>query len=98
MELNPEDPVCCCNVGVVLREKGKTLEAMGYFKKALKVDPGYVNGLFNLARAEDELGYKADAVEHYRRYLDTVDRTDPWERDLVKLAVAAVDRLRSGRT
>ena len=40
------------------------------YQKALKIFPGHVDALYNLAVTCEKLGQKDEAVEHYRHYLD----------------------------
>ncbi len=67
--------------------------ALGHFERAYKLDPSPVL-IYNLARAHEEMGHGARAIEHYELYLDrqpdAADRADVERR--IRVMRAILDR------
>ncbi len=69
IEQNPRMALAYNNMGVILLESGKTMEALENFKKALDLKPGDQDILSNSARALAVAGQIDTAVEVQREYL-----------------------------
>ena len=48
-EMAPDNPDLLYNIGVINMEQGNLEEARDAYKKALAIDPGYINALLNLS-------------------------------------------------
>ena len=53
-----------------MREKGRTEEALGHFREAVRLEPGLAIAHYNLGRALKQQGKVDEAVREYRRALD----------------------------
>lgn len=71
-EVAPEDAVACHNVGRFIQDCGQDAEAVGYYKEAIRLDPGQVETWANLGTAMAQLGDRAEAEKCWDRaiYLD----------------------------
>jgi tetratricopeptide (TPR) repeat protein len=74
-----------------LYEKGKYREAAELLKKAQEIEP-HPRIVYNIARALDQAGDLAGALDYYRQYVTSTEGTDP---TLLKRASLSVDRLRT---
>ena len=54
---------------------GQTSKAFQYFKKAIKMGPGYADAYRGLARAYEQAGYREEACRNYGRYLRKIRST-----------------------
>jgi tetratricopeptide (TPR) repeat protein len=52
---------------MALREKGRSQEALGHFREAVRLEPGLAIAHYNLGRALKQQGQLDEAVRHYRR-------------------------------
>lgn len=57
------------NMGVLYSEMRNTGKAREMYERSLKIAPGYIPALFNLAGLFEELGDRQQATEQYRRIL-----------------------------
>ncbi|MYF36102.1 MAG: tetratricopeptide repeat protein [Synechococcus sp. SB0678_bin_12] len=57
------------NLGVALYQQGKLQEAIDYYKKALAIDPNFVNALSSLGAALIQLGEAQEAIYYYKKAL-----------------------------
>jgi len=62
-----------------LVELGQLDEACEAFRTALKIDPSDSRTYYNLADTLDEMGFAAEAGEHWRAYF-RFDSTSQWAR------------------
>lgn len=67
MSLRPKDPAAPFNLGNMLRDLGRPVEAEYLFRTATKVDWTFAEAWFNLADVLDEGGQPADAVRCLER-------------------------------
>lgn len=74
-----------------LYERAKYREAAELLKKAQELEP-HPRLVYNIARALDQAGDLAAALEYYRQYVSSTEGTDP---TLLKRASLSVDRLRT---
>jgi tetratricopeptide (TPR) repeat protein len=72
------------NVGIAYenRDRGDVSEAIKYYELAVKTNPGYGTGQFNLARALRTRGHITEAMEHYRAALRADPRLSDAHNDL----------------
>ena len=71
IDLNPDFEISQNNLGVVYLDGiGDTKASVEYFKNAININPNYTLAYFNLARAYQTLGDKAQAAEYYQMTLD----------------------------
>ena len=71
IELNAEFEIAQNNLGVVYLDGiGDPKASLEYFKNAIEINPNYTLAYFNLARAYQVLGNKAQAAEYYQMTLD----------------------------
>ena len=77
IELNSNFEISQNNLGVVYLDGiGDTKASIEYFKNAIQINPNYTLAYFNLARAYQALGDKANAAEYYQMTLDLNKITD----------------------
>ena len=71
IELNPDFEIAQNNLGVVyLDGYGDPKSSVEYFKNAININPNYTLAYFNLARAYQAIGDKAQAAEYYQMTMD----------------------------
>jgi tetratricopeptide (TPR) repeat protein len=58
------------NLGQFLVAEGQLDEAIGHYRKALKIDPDYVYARYNLAFALARQGHLDEAIVHYQKGLE----------------------------
>jgi adenylate cyclase len=84
--LNPNDDRIVCAMGEILTTTGSPLEAIGWVRRAMRLNPYHPPGhWYHLARAQYHAGAAADAVKTLANVLN------PSLRDNVLLAAAAVE-------
>ncbi|MDY6951495.1 MAG: tetratricopeptide repeat protein [Thermodesulfobacteriota bacterium] len=66
---NPQSARAHLNLGAALVSQGKVDDAIGHYRKALKIKPYYVRTHNNLAIALREKGNLQEAISHYRTAL-----------------------------
>jgi len=64
------------NLGVALRAKGETDQAVAHYRQAVALRPGYAEAHYNLARILVEKGEFEEAIVHYEKAL-AVNPADP---------------------
>ena len=86
IEINPEFEIAQNNLGVVyLDGYGDPKSSLEYFKTAINLNPNYTLAYFNLARAYQAMGDKADAAEYYQMTMDLNKITEELsEKDIRK--------------
>ncbi|XP_021956085.1 peroxisomal targeting signal 1 receptor isoform X2 [Folsomia candida] len=62
---NPENPLLWNRLGATLANGGKSSEAIGAYRRALELSPGYVRTRYNLGIACVNLGAYREASEHF---------------------------------
>jgi len=65
----PDDPEALCNVGNLLRARGRLEEAAARHRQAIGINPDYAEAHNNLGSVLRDLGRWEDAVASYRRAL-----------------------------
>jgi tetratricopeptide (TPR) repeat protein len=68
--LEPRHADARVNLGRLLQEDGRTLEAVGQYLAALAADPRHPTAAFNLGTALEDLGRPGDAIAAYERALE----------------------------
>jgi tetratricopeptide (TPR) repeat protein len=63
-----DDPVLLFNLGVLMEDVDRKMEAVAAYQKALRLDPGLADGHYNLALLFRELGRPRDAIRHMAQY------------------------------
>ena len=63
----PEDAFAQNTRGAILQALGRLDESIAAYRRAMELNPGYLDACFNLARACTESGRKAEAVQAYER-------------------------------
>jgi Tfp pilus assembly protein PilF len=61
----------------VTLERGDPKTAAAYFERAIEGDPRFSDAHFNLAMACEQLGERARARTHWRKYLE-IEPTGTW--------------------
>ena len=74
MKLDPNDPAAGLNLGNLLREEWRMVEAEAAYRWAVKVDPKFAPAWHNLADLLDEIGRLPEAVDCQKRALDVDPR------------------------
>jgi protein O-mannosyl-transferase len=72
-----ERPVTLHNAGLALKALHRPVEALGFFNKALALDPNYIPARMSLADSMADDGKNADATREYRKVL----QLDPADED-----------------
>ncbi|MFZ1935147.1 MAG: tetratricopeptide repeat protein [Thermoguttaceae bacterium] len=81
------------NLGIALADRGRTGEAIEHYRKALDVNPDYVEAHNNLGIALADRGRIGEAIKHYRKALEI----DPdYAKAYSNLGVALANRGRIG--
>ena len=61
LEINSESSLALCNVAAIYREEGRNADAIELFKRAIKIDPTYLNPYLGLAGCYTEMNRIRDA-------------------------------------
>lgn len=69
IRLNPENPEPHWQIAMMAIDEENYADAIPYLKESVKLDSGYVNGLFFAARCYEEIGEREEALRLYREYL-----------------------------
>jgi tetratricopeptide (TPR) repeat protein len=79
MKLDPSDPAAGLNLGNLLRQQRRLVEAEAAYRWAVKADPRFAPAWHNLADLLDDGGRLAEAVDCEQRALDA----DPGYADAI---------------
>ncbi len=87
LEIRPDYAPALSLLGIRHRRAGRFVEAESAYRSALDADATYALAHYNLAVLLDLYrGRPAEAVVHYRRYIELADEPDPrvarWVRDI----------------
>jgi len=70
-EINPQLAGCLCNLGIIKRDRGEFSEAEAYYRRAIELEPRYIEPVNNLVvllldqeRYSEALPYARKAVAH----------------------------------
>jgi tetratricopeptide (TPR) repeat protein len=63
-----EDPLLLYNLGVLLEDLQRSVEAMESYHAALRADPKMADGHYNLALLCEKLGRPQEAIRHMAQY------------------------------
>jgi len=66
---SPNKPRPLNNLGVALLTRGDPAEAIVWFRRAIRADPGYAKAYFNLGEALQKRGACAEAIPAYETFL-----------------------------
>jgi DNA-binding transcriptional MerR regulator len=77
LEIDTRQPEAHYNIGYVLLERGQPRRAVSYFEKAIASDSRFADAHYNLAMAYEQVGERAKARQHWKRYLD-LEPTGTW--------------------
>jgi predicted Zn-dependent protease len=69
LKQKPDDANVINNIGAILLNNQRYAEAVEYFKKAVALNPGYVNGYSNLARSYYFSGQYQAAIDAINKEL-----------------------------
>lgn len=69
IELDPENPDPCNNLGVILHDRGQMSEAIALYRRALELAPDYLGTCSNLGCALKDVGEYEEAVAVFQRAL-----------------------------
>jgi len=97
MKLDPSDPAAGLNLGNLLREQRRLVEAEAAYRSAVRADPHFAAAWHNLADLLDDGGRLLEAIDCEQRALDA----DPGYLDAVfnmALFPAAARTARAGRS
>jgi len=70
LEVTRDNHLAHNNLGVVLRDQGKTAEAVEHFKAAVKIWPMYIDAAVNLAAGLVDEGKPEEAISYCTEFLD----------------------------
>jgi tetratricopeptide (TPR) repeat protein len=77
-EINPHDKEVLNAIGIIyLLYFDETAKAVGYFEKAINVDPNYSEAYNNLGYAHEKLGRFDTAISFYRKALSNLQYPTP---------------------
>jgi tetratricopeptide (TPR) repeat protein len=65
----PANPRGYNNLGNTLLTRGRSAEAAGFLREAVRLDPSFALAHYNLGNALTDLGQPAEAINHYREAL-----------------------------
>ncbi len=68
--LRPDSPGCLVNLGLALKEKGQSDEAIACDRKAIELDPKFANPHNNLGVALKDKGQVDEAIACYRKAIE----------------------------
>lgn len=89
--LDPSYPTPLNDAGVLLEDTGRLGEAEVAYKKALELNPHYLEAHANLAMLYERMGKKEPAIYHWLKRYQLGDPYDPWtaraEERLIALGV-----------
>jgi len=71
------NPITFYNIGVLLFNNGKAAEAQGYFQNAVRVDPNYADGYFQLGLCHVNAGDLVKAKESFNKFLSLAPADHP---------------------
>lgn len=94
VKLNPDDKVAWCNLGNVNKRNALYDEAVKCLSRSLEIDPEYAVAHYNMALVYETKKENKMALKYFRSYLEYVDRTDPWEKELIDYTLDAIDRFK----
>jgi tetratricopeptide (TPR) repeat protein len=86
----PDDVDALVNAGVLAWRLGDEAAAEGWWKRALEQDPSQLRVQLYLAERLDARGATAEALPHYRRYLELVTQAAAGARPEAREIVSAV--------
>ena len=69
LALNPGCWMAHYNLGIALRDRGETDQAITHYRQAIALRPGYAEAHYNLGRLLADKGEFNDAVDHYEAAL-----------------------------
>jgi len=69
LEVTRDNHVAHNNLGVILRDQGKTAEALAHFKSAVKIFPMYIDAVVNLAAGLVDEGRPDEAISYCTEFL-----------------------------
>ena len=70
LALNPGCWMAHYNLGIALRDRGETDQAITHYRQAITLRPGYAEAHYNLGRLLAEKGEFDEAVDHYEAALE----------------------------
>jgi tetratricopeptide (TPR) repeat protein len=68
LEIDRRHPTAAFNLGVVLDDMKRELDAVAAYRLAIEIDPENADAHFNLAGVYERLGRKAAAIRHLKSY------------------------------
>jgi tetratricopeptide (TPR) repeat protein len=83
------------NMGTVCLFTGQLDEAEKYFNIAWTSNKDYLMTHYHFGLLYEEKKQYKTATKWFKSYLDNIDRTDPWEKEHIKYAVDAIDRMKN---
>jgi len=63
-----DDPVLLFNLGVLMEDMNRRMEAVHAYQRALRLDPGLADAHYNVALLFEGLGRPKDAIRHMAQY------------------------------
>lgn len=69
LAIDPKNVESMVNLSTIEKESGKRDEARRWLTRAIAIDPRNAEGHYNLGLLEDEAGDRAQALSHYRAFL-----------------------------
>ena len=92
LERQPDDVNALSNVGALLLQADRNLDAMDVLQQVIGLAPGHLQGWINLATAHSKLNRWDDAEAAYRRVLELDPANDPARRGLNNVYARTVPR------
>ena len=95
IELDETDCIPNHNMGTVCFYRGQFDKAEHYFQTAFSSNNDHAITHYHFGLLYEAKKQYEDAIKWYRSYLDKVDRADMWEKEHIKYAVDAIDRMKN---
>lgn len=78
LEINPNDKETLSAIGIVyLVHFDETQKSIGFFEKAVRIDPNYSDAYNNLGYANEKLGHYDIAISHYQKAVSNLMYATP---------------------
>ena len=82
-----------CNLGLALAGRGQIEEAIAYYRKALEIEPNFIEAHNNLGIALADRGEVVEAIQHYKVVIDLASARN--DNDLADVIRARIMLLQS---
>ncbi|MDA0781264.1 MAG: tetratricopeptide repeat protein [Rickettsiales bacterium] len=70
LEVNPDNHMAYCILGLIAKQKGIIGDAFAYFKKSLEIKPEYIDGINNLGAIYNDNNMKEEAQDCFKKAIE----------------------------